>query len=286
MIPYDNIPYRDMFAYWGEGYILIGTDFYRLAAIDEDDMTCTLTVAPTLSSVQARKHVKLSQDEFFDAVLLHRPPLGCVVTPEDEVVYLSWCAAKGDRIKSILAKDIHCLPVPRVAPVRPNRAKQETTVQDALDTWCLELERYRANSLVYNKEITTIYPHPTLVMYEYKHRLNMFVDRNQQAQWQRDDALSLVRLYLTQPKLSFEEAMIKAKEDGIAIDANGLIVEHLPDEQGDQFAVSLATTRLGVATYDAGGRPLLKACHKAGDKKSAALSILFNKLVNASGGVL
>lgn len=256
MIPYaQDINRRDMLAYWSDGYLLVDEDgqwnAYKLYNIDGDEV-CTITRCNEFSSDGAREMITLSKEKFFESVLLHRPPLGTVITPEGEALHLSWVAATGNKIKSVMAEDIH------VTKLKADDAPEEDVdMQQLINQWARTVRQHRkGEDRIGQFEMAEAYPNPKHMYYI--NRMNAPRMARRRREPARDDIIKLVLAYLNRTPLGFYEALEIALHDGMAVDENDVLIRRTDKKAaelsiGDMMLGTVCVTPMGcdfkAATY-------------------------------------
>lgn len=279
MIPYaDSIDRHDIVNYWGQGYVLLygkgEWSAYKLHNV-EPNGCCTLRKQMGLSAKAAPLVVEFTRDEFFEHVMLHRPGLGTVITSTGEIVHLSWIAARGDKVKSIVPGDIYVQTLGQIVAPQEDAPKiKATTINDLAKIWSRTLHEYRDNGA--RPRIETIYPEPD--------RINRKTMRGIQRvrKKARADVMTLVLAYLNRPPTSFHSAATKALEEGGAVTDNGVWFLR---GKGRAVQANTGTTRLGTVLIpeDGSSPQFIPLKHKI-PARQRVIRALASKLIPIYGG--
>lgn len=276
MIPYaESIERNDMVAYWGTGFILLnfsGTwSAYRLREVAEDH-SCTLRREPGLSDKDAPVNVRLTKEEFFEQALLHRPSLGVVIAKSGEIVHLSWIAARGDKIKSIVPEDVHISTLGWVPDSDKNNPDEPSTLE-LMEAWADSCKHWRTEWGHLKEDV--IFPDKTRITYPGTRR-----DKKKPA---RPNVMSLVMQFLNQTQTPFESAVRQALDVGAAVAENGTWLARA--SKGEAANVYTVGTKLGVAREKADGSiEFVPVKHKLAARQRV-INALASRLINTPGGV-
>ena len=277
MIPYlDSINDADILAYWGHGSIFLKHkgiwNSYTLTDVDGD--RCVISAQRGLCDSDAPPSIVMTREQFFEQCLLHRPPLGVVEdTDSGYLLHLSWTATGGDRVKAMLAEQVHIIRLAEYrAPDKPVEKTVTVPVQDDLVRWGTAFANLR-------EELVT----QGVAMYSRESRRRAFrnaadagvVDYTRLSHTRKPaqpNIMSLVRRLLNRTEPTLKSACAEAKAHGSAAGPSGSWLSYDPTK--DIYELYSGQTRLGRVRQSATGMASFTPVRYKNKAKSTSVIML------------